>query len=114
LGGALVLAAAGFCVAGQHGCRKRTRRNSLSPPHSFHFSCIPDFRHPSRRAGPRRAAAEYRTQFDRSNAQVDQRLSRQARARRPSCAPATGQIELGIPCVIGGAAYSAGLQYISH
>jgi hypothetical protein len=29
-------------------------------------------------------------------------------------AAATGQIELGIPCVIGGAAYSAGLQYISH
>jgi hypothetical protein len=28
-------------------------------------------------------------------------------------AAATGQIELGIPCVIGGAAYSAGLQYIS-
>jgi hypothetical protein len=29
-------------------------------------------------------------------------------------AAATGQIELGIPCVIGGAAYSAGMQYISH
>jgi len=29
-------------------------------------------------------------------------------------AAATGQIELGIPCVVGGAAYSAGLQYISH
>ncbi len=29
-------------------------------------------------------------------------------------AAATGQIELGIPCVIGGAAYTAGLQYISH
>ena len=29
-------------------------------------------------------------------------------------AAATGQIELGIPCVIGGAAYSAGLQYLSH
>jgi hypothetical protein len=29
-------------------------------------------------------------------------------------AAATGQIELGIPCVIGGAAYSAGVQYISH
>ena len=29
-------------------------------------------------------------------------------------AAATGQIELGIPCVIGGAAYSAGLQYITH
>ena len=29
-------------------------------------------------------------------------------------AAATGQIELGIPCVIGGAVYSAGLQYISH
>ena len=29
-------------------------------------------------------------------------------------AAATGQIELGIPCVLGGAAYSAGLQYISH
>jgi hypothetical protein len=29
-------------------------------------------------------------------------------------AAATGQIELGLPCVIGGAAYSAGLQYISH
>jgi hypothetical protein len=28
-------------------------------------------------------------------------------------AAATGQIELGIPCVIGGAAYSAGLQYMS-
>ncbi len=29
-------------------------------------------------------------------------------------AAATGQIELGIPCVVGGAAYSAGIQYISH
>jgi hypothetical protein len=29
-------------------------------------------------------------------------------------AAATGQIELGIPCVIGGAAYTAGLQYITH
>jgi hypothetical protein len=29
-------------------------------------------------------------------------------------AAATGQIELGLPCVIGGAAYSAGLQYIAH
>ena len=29
-------------------------------------------------------------------------------------AAATGQIELGIPCVVGGAAYSAGLQYITH
>ena len=29
-------------------------------------------------------------------------------------AAATGQFELGIPCVIGGAAYSAGLQYMSH
>ena len=29
-------------------------------------------------------------------------------------AAATGQIELGMPCVIGGAAYSAGMQYISH
>jgi hypothetical protein len=29
-------------------------------------------------------------------------------------AAATGQIEFGLPCVIGGAAYSAGLQYISH
>jgi hypothetical protein len=29
-------------------------------------------------------------------------------------AAATGQIELGLPCVIGGAAYSAGLQYVSH
>jgi hypothetical protein len=28
-------------------------------------------------------------------------------------AAATGQIELGLPCVIGGAAYSAGMQYIS-
>jgi hypothetical protein len=28
-------------------------------------------------------------------------------------AAATGQIELGIPCVLGGAAYSAGLQYLS-
>jgi hypothetical protein len=29
-------------------------------------------------------------------------------------AAATGQIELGIPCVLGGAAYSAGLQYVTH
>ena len=29
-------------------------------------------------------------------------------------AAATGQIELGIPCVIGGAAYSAGMQYATH
>ncbi len=29
-------------------------------------------------------------------------------------AAATGQLYLGIPCVIGGAAYSAGLQYMSH
>ena len=29
-------------------------------------------------------------------------------------AAATGQIELGIPCVLGGAAYSAGMQYVSH
>jgi hypothetical protein len=29
-------------------------------------------------------------------------------------AAATGQVELGIPCVIGGAAYSAGLQYMTH
>jgi hypothetical protein len=29
-------------------------------------------------------------------------------------AAATGQVELGLPCVIGGAAYSAGLQYMSH
>jgi hypothetical protein len=29
-------------------------------------------------------------------------------------AAATGQIELGIPCVVGGAAYSAGMQYISR
>jgi CO dehydrogenase/acetyl-CoA synthase alpha subunit len=29
-------------------------------------------------------------------------------------AAATGQVELGIPCVVGGAAYSAGMQYISH
>ena len=29
-------------------------------------------------------------------------------------AAATGQIELGLPCVIGGAAYSAGLEYVSH
>ena len=29
-------------------------------------------------------------------------------------AAATGQIELGLPCVIGGAVYSAGLQYMSH
>jgi hypothetical protein len=29
-------------------------------------------------------------------------------------AAATGQIELGLPCVLGGAAYSAGVQYLSH
>src|SRR6202007_737454 len=29
-------------------------------------------------------------------------------------AAATGQIELGIPCVIGAAAYSAGMQYMTH
>jgi hypothetical protein len=29
-------------------------------------------------------------------------------------AAVTGQVALGLPCVIGGAAYSAGLQYISH
>jgi hypothetical protein len=29
-------------------------------------------------------------------------------------AAATGQIELGLPCVLGGAAYSAGMQYVSH
>jgi hypothetical protein len=29
-------------------------------------------------------------------------------------AAATGQVELGIPCVVGGAAYSAGLQYMTH
>jgi hypothetical protein len=29
-------------------------------------------------------------------------------------AAATGQIELGLPCVLGGAAYSAGMQYIMH
>jgi len=29
-------------------------------------------------------------------------------------AAATGQIELGIPCVIGGAAYTAGVQYMTH
>ena len=29
-------------------------------------------------------------------------------------AAATGQIELGLPCVIGGAAYTAGLQYVTH
>jgi len=29
-------------------------------------------------------------------------------------AAATGQIELGIPCVIGGAAYTAGMQYATH
>jgi hypothetical protein len=29
-------------------------------------------------------------------------------------AAATGQIEFGIPCVIGGAAYTAGLQYVTH
>ena len=29
-------------------------------------------------------------------------------------AAATGRIELGIPCVVGGAAYSAGMLYIAH
>jgi len=29
-------------------------------------------------------------------------------------AAATGQIELGLPCVLGGAAYSAGMQAVSH
>jgi hypothetical protein len=29
-------------------------------------------------------------------------------------AAATGQIELGLPCVLGGAAYTAGMQYVSH
>jgi hypothetical protein len=29
-------------------------------------------------------------------------------------AAATGQIELGLPCVLGGAAYTAGLQYMTH
>jgi hypothetical protein len=29
-------------------------------------------------------------------------------------AAATGQIELGLPCVLGGAAYTAGLQYVTH
>jgi hypothetical protein len=29
-------------------------------------------------------------------------------------AAVAGQVELGIPCVIGGAAYSAGVQYMSH
>jgi hypothetical protein len=29
-------------------------------------------------------------------------------------AAATGQIELGIPCVLGGAAYTAGIQYATH
>jgi hypothetical protein len=29
-------------------------------------------------------------------------------------AAATGQVEFGLPCVIGGAAYTAGLQYMSH
>jgi hypothetical protein len=29
-------------------------------------------------------------------------------------AAATGQVEIGIPCVIGGAAYSVGMQYMSH
>jgi len=29
-------------------------------------------------------------------------------------AAATGQVELGLPCVLGGAAYSAGMQYITH
>lgn len=29
-------------------------------------------------------------------------------------AAATGQIELGLPCVLGGAAYSAGMQYVTH
>jgi hypothetical protein len=29
-------------------------------------------------------------------------------------AAATGQIELGIPCVVGGAVYTAGMQYVTH
>jgi hypothetical protein len=29
-------------------------------------------------------------------------------------AAVTGQIELGVPCVVGGAAYSAGMQYMSN
>ncbi len=29
-------------------------------------------------------------------------------------AAVAGQVELGVPCVIGGAAYSAGMQYMSH
>src|SRR6516225_4815424 len=29
-------------------------------------------------------------------------------------AAATGQIELGLPCVVGGAAYTAGVQYMTH
>ncbi len=29
-------------------------------------------------------------------------------------AAATGQIELGLPCVLGGAAYTAGMQYMTH
>jgi hypothetical protein len=29
-------------------------------------------------------------------------------------AAVAGQVELGVPCVIGGAAYSAGMQYLSH
>jgi hypothetical protein len=29
-------------------------------------------------------------------------------------AAATGQIELGLLCVLGGAAYTAGLQYMTH
>ena len=29
-------------------------------------------------------------------------------------AAATGQFELGLPCVIGGAAYTAGMQYVTH
>ncbi len=29
-------------------------------------------------------------------------------------AAATGQIELGLPCVLGGAAYTAGMQYVTH
>jgi hypothetical protein len=29
-------------------------------------------------------------------------------------AAATGQIELGLPCVLGGAVYTAGLQYMTH
>ena len=29
-------------------------------------------------------------------------------------AAAAGQVEIGLPCVLGGAAYSAGVQYVSH